>query len=94
MGKAKSILSKSFVENVKDISEDQAAEMIVKAEMKIKQLKEEQANDEKLNAAKQITKDLNAGYTSVIKMEEAKISYLLDQIQAIQDGEVNPDASV
>jgi len=94
MGKARSILSKSFVENVKDVSEDQAAEMVVKAEMKIKELKEEQANDEKLNAAKQITKDLNAGYTSVIRMEEAKIAYLLDQIRAIQDGSVNPNASV
>jgi adenosine/AMP kinase len=94
VGKAKSILSKSFIENVKDISEDVAAEMVVKAEMKIRELKEEQANDDKLNAAKQIAKDLNAGYSSVIKMEEAKIAYLLEQIRAIQDGSVNPDASV
>lgn len=94
VGKAKSILSKSFIENVKDISEDVAAEMVVKAEMKIRDLKEELANDDKLNAAKQIAKDLNAGYSSVIKMEEAKIAYLLEQIRAIQDGSVNPDASV
>lgn len=94
VGRAKSILSKSFIENVKDISEDVAAEMVVKAEMKIRDLKEELANDDKLNAAKQIAKDLNAGYSSVIKMEEAKIAYLLEQIRAIQDGSVNPDASV
>jgi hypothetical protein len=42
----------------------------------------------------QIVKDLNAGYTSVIKMEEAKIAYLFEQIQVIQDGVVNPNASV
>jgi len=83
-GKARSILSKSFIENIKDINVDQASEMIIKAEIKIKELKEEQANDEKLNAAKQIVTDLNAGYNSVIRMEQSKIQYLIEQIQDIQ----------
>lgn len=93
MSKAKNILSKTWLENVKDVSEDQAAEMVVKAEMKIKELLEEQANDEKLTAAKQIVKDLNASYSSVVAMEKARIAYLLDRITEIQEG-INPTASV
>ena len=91
--KAKSILSKTWLENLKDLGEDQAAALIVKSEMKIKELKEEQANDDKLNAAKSIVKDLNAGYKSIIDMEAARIAYLLDKITEIQDGQVNPTAS-
>ena len=93
-GKAKSVLSKTFIENVKDLASDELADLVVKAEIKIKALKEEQTNDDKLNAAKQIVKDLNSGYSSIIKMEEAKISYLLDQIQVIEEGIINPNASV
>ena len=94
MSKAKSILSKSFTENIRDLNEDQLSELIVKAEIKIRQLKEEQANDEKLHAAQQIAKDLNAGYNSIVKMEREKINYLLEQVEAIQDGTVNQNASV
>ena len=94
MSKAKNLLSKTWLANVAEIAEDQAAELLVKAEMKIKDLEEEMANDEKLNAAKQIAKDLNAGYSSVIKMEKARIAFLLEKIREIQDGEVNPTASV
>lgn len=83
-GKAQSILSKTFIENVKDINEDEAAALVVKAEQKIRQLKEEQSNDEKLRAAKQIVTDLNSGYSSIIKMEQEKINYLIEHIQKIQ----------
>jgi hypothetical protein len=93
MSKAQSILSKSFVENTKDLGEDQLGELVVKAEIKIKELQEEQKNDDKLNAAKQIVKDLNAGYAAVVKMEKAKVAYLIEKIQEIQEG-INPDASV
>lgn len=88
------VLSQSFVENNANISEDQAGELIVKAEQKIKLLEEERANDEKLAAAKQIAKDLNAGYTSAIKYEKAKISFLLEKIEEIQSGDVNPTSSL
>lgn len=88
-GKASSILSKAFVENHNSISEDEAEHLIAKAEQKIKGLKEEQAGDEKLMAAKQIVKDLNGGYSSVIKVERAKIDFLLGKIQDIESGEVN-----
>lgn len=91
-GKANKVLSKSFVENHATISEDEAADLIVKAELQIRELEEERANDEKLAAAKQIVKDLGAGYSSAIKYEKAKISFLLEKIEEIQSGDVNPDS--
>jgi len=94
MSKAKNILSQTWVSNIKDINADMAADMVVKAEMKIKELLEEQANDEKLAAAKQIVKDLNSSYSSIITMEKARIAYLLDRITEIEDGSVNPTSSV
>ena len=93
-GKAKSILSQTFVENVNALNEDELGAMVVKAEQTIKALTDERKNDEKLNAAEQIAKDLRAGYTSAIKLEKEKIRHLLDKIQEIQDGDVNPNASV
>ena len=93
-GKAKKILSKSFVENHADINHDDAADLIVAAEMKIKHLLEEKAGDEKLTAAKQIAKDLNGAYNSTIQYEKAKISFLLDKIEEINSNEVNPSSGL
>jgi len=93
LGKAKKILSKTFLEDNEDITEDGASELIVKAEQQIKAMSEEMQADEKLNAAKQIVKDLSMGYRNAIAYEQAKIQYLLAKIEEIQDG-VNPDASV
>jgi hypothetical protein len=93
-GKAKKILSSAFLENHEEISEDEAANLVVKAEMQIKGLREEKAEDEQLNAAIQVKKDLESGYNNAIKYEEAKIQYLLAKIEEIQEGKVNPDASV
>jgi hypothetical protein len=89
-GKATQVLSKTFVEQNSDISEDEAEHLIVKCEQKIKAVKEEQAADEKLTAARQIIKDLNSGYKSVLQYEAAKIQFLLGKIEEIQGGEVNP----
>ena len=91
-GKAKKVLSKSFVENHEKITEDAAANLIVEAELKIRELKEERTNNDKLNAAKQIAKDLNSGFSSAIKYEEAKIGFLLEKIEEIKEGTVNPSS--
>ena len=91
-GKAKKILSESFVENNKDISEDEAQHLVVRSLQKIKALEEEKASDDKLAAATQIKKDLEAGYGSAVKYEKAKISFLLEKIEEIQAGEVNPES--
>jgi len=94
LGKAKSVLSETFIKDSEDITEDKAMELIVKAEMEIKELEEERDNDDQLNAAKVIVKDLNAGYSSAIKHNKAKIRHLLGKIEEIQEGKVNPNASV
>lgn len=83
-------LSQSFVENASELNEDEATALLVESEQKIRAIKEEQAADEKLTAAKNIVKDLSAGYNSARNYEKAKISFLLDKIQEIQDGNVNP----
>ena len=93
LGKAKKVLSKSCMENNANISVDQAADMVVRSEIKIRELIEERNNDDKLTAAKQIVKDLSAGYKSAISYEEAKISFLLEKIAEIESGDVNPDSS-
>lgn len=87
------VLSKSFVDNNANVNEDQAMEMIVRATQKIKELEDERNGDEKLTAAKQIAKDLSAGYSSAIKYEKAKISFLLEKLEEIQNDEVNPTSS-
>jgi membrane protein involved in colicin uptake len=87
-------LSKSFVDNAKDLNLDQATELLVEAEKKLRQIKEERAADEKLNAAKAIAKDLSAGYTSAAAYEKAKIQFLLDKIHEIEEGQVNPTSGL
>jgi hypothetical protein len=84
-------LSKSFLDNSKDLNEDTAIDLLVEAEKRMKRIKDERDADEKLQAAKNIVKDLGSGYTSAIAYEKAKIAFLLDKIQEIQDG-VNPDS--
>lgn len=94
LGKARKILSQSFLDNHEEVNEDEAANMIVKAEQQIKALYEEKETDENLNAAKGVVKDLSAGYNNAIKYEQAKIQFLLAKIEEIQEGSVNPNASV
>lgn len=85
-------LDQSFVDNAENISEDVAGELIVRSTQKIKEIEEEREADEKLAAAKQIVKDINSAYTSAIKYEKAKINFLLEKINEIQSGEVNPSS--
>ena len=94
LGKAKKILSNTFLEENEAVNEDEAAGLIVRSEQQIKALREERDADENLNAAKNVVKDLSAGYNSAIQYEEAKIQFLLSKIEEIQEGEVNPTASV
>jgi len=88
----KKVLSKSFVDNHENVNQDVASDLIVKATQKIREIKEERAADGKLEQARQIVKDLNSAYTAAIKYEQAKIDFLLEKIQEIESGEVNPDS--
>ena len=94
IGKAKKVLNQAFLDNVSDIAEDEAGNLIVKSEQKLRDLRNEMDNDEDLSSAVQVVKDMKTAYTSVIKYEEAKIQHLLEKIDDIQDGTVNPEASV
>ena len=87
-------LNQSFVDNAKDLNEDEATALLVESEQKIRSIKEMRAADEKLNAAKNIVKDLSAGYNSAMSYEKSKISFLLDKIAEIQDGSVNPHSGL
>ena len=88
----KKVLSKSFVDNHENVTEDVAGELIVRAEQKIREIKEEKAADEKLRTAREIVKDLNSSYNSAMKYEYAKIDFLLEKIEEIQAGDVNPSS--
>lgn len=92
MSDVKKTLSKSFVDNHENISEDAAGELIVSSVQKIKEIEQEREADEKLQAAKQIVKDINSAYTSAIKYERAKVNFLLEKIQEIQEGTINPSS--
>jgi hypothetical protein len=91
---AKKVLSKSFVDNHEDVNEDTAAQLIIEAEQKIKEIEEEKAADEKLVAARQIVKDINSAYSSAVKYERAKINFLLEKINEIQGNELNPSSAL
>lgn len=92
MSDSSKALSKSFVDNNENVNEDFAGEQIVKANQKIKEIEAERDADEKLQAGKQIVKDINSAYTSAIKYERAKINFFLEKIEEIQNGEVNPSS--
>jgi hypothetical protein len=85
-------LSQSFLENHQNVDADVASDLIVKAEQKIRAIREDRNANERLAQAKQIVKDLNSAYTSTIKYEQAKIDFLLDKLQEIESGEVNPSS--
>lgn len=88
----KKVLSKSFVDNHEDIDEDTACTLIIQAEQKIKEIQDEKESDEKLMTARQIVKDINSAYTSAVKYERAKIQFLIEKINEIQNGDVNPSS--
>lgn len=90
----KKTLSKSFVENHQEINEDEALELVYSANKQIKELQEEMDADDRLNAAKQVVKDLTKGYTSAMNYEKAKIDFLIDRVEEIRNDEVNPTSGL
>lgn len=93
MGKASKVLTKTFIDSYKNVSEDEAALMVVEAIKKVREINKEKSEDEQLKAAKQITKDLGSAYRDAAKYEKAKIDWLLDRLDEIQSGAVNPTSS-
>lgn len=92
MGKAKKILSDAFVKNVEELSEDELLDQVINVENTVRDLVEEQNNDEQLRAAKEVVKDLNAGYTNAIKHEKAKLDYLINRINELRNTEIGENS--
>lgn len=84
MNKAKDILSKTFVESAENLNEDELNALIAKSMQRKRDLKAEMEADEKLSAAKEVVKDLSEGYKSVMKVEEARVDFLLGKLDEIQ----------
>lgn len=75
------LLSDTFVSNNLNLSEDEAKTKLIDSQFQIKGLVTDREEDEQLSAAKEIVKDLNAGYSSAIAHEKAKIEFLLEVIE-------------
>lgn len=90
----KKALAKTFVDNHQDVNEDDALDLIYRSEKTIRDLEEEMANHDQLNAAKQIVKDLENGFKSAIKYERAKIAFLVEKVDEIREDEVNPTSGL
>jgi hypothetical protein len=84
LGKIENSLSKSFVDSVAALGEEELEQMIVKTEQEIRKIKLEKKNDAKLNSAKDIVKDLSSAYTAAITHNESKKSFLLDKLEELQ----------
>jgi len=78
------ILTESYVASKIDITESAAEKELITSEFAIKQLHHEKEEDKQLTAAKEIVKDLNAGYSSASKYEKAKIEFLLEKIESLR----------
>lgn len=85
------VLTESWVNNNRNLSEAEAEKALINAEFEIKELLHEKENHEQLKAAREIVKDLNAGFSSGIKYEKAKIEFLLEQIENIRVANKNKE---
>jgi hypothetical protein len=85
LGKADQILSKSFVDSVKDLSEDDLRDLVVQCQKNIRKIKLEKKNDGRLQAAKDMVKDLSAAYSSAVSHEESKTSFLMEKLEEIDE---------
>lgn len=83
------VLSDTFVSNNKDLTEEEAKSKLIESQFAIKQINQEKEDDDQLNAAKEIVKELNAGYGSAVKHEKAKIEFLLEVIESRRIAKAN-----
>lgn len=75
------LLSETFVSNNLNLSEEEAKSKLIDAQFEIKGIFTEKEEDAQLNAAREIVKDLNAGYNSAMAVEKAKVEFLLEVIE-------------
>ena len=75
------VLSETYVSENLSLSEDEAKNKLIEAQFALKQISQEKEDHTELNAAKEIVKDLNAGYSAATKHERAKVEFLLEVIE-------------
>ena len=66
-----------FKEIAEKSNTDELKAIIITSEGNISNIEKSKAEDEKLNAAKEIIKDLNAPYRDAIKCQQCKVKYAL-----------------
>lgn len=75
------ILSETFVSANINLSEEDAKNKLIEAQFAIKQINQEKEDDGQLSSAKEIVKELGAGYAAAAKHEKAKVEFLLEVIE-------------
>ena len=76
------VLTESWVNNNRNLTEAEATAELLKSQFEIKKTLLDKEDNTQLTAAKEIVSDLNAGYSSVVKYEKAKIEFLLELIES------------
>ena len=70
-------LPTGFTDEADAMSQEELKALIVKSESNIYVIDQEKENDDKLNAAKELVKDITAPYRDAIKAQTAKVKYAL-----------------
>lgn len=60
--------------------------MIVDSHRNIRSIQDSEADDAQLTAAREVTKDLSAGYREAAKVQNAKIVVALQRLEELGDG--------
>jgi hypothetical protein len=76
-------LPTGFAEEAEGMDETQLRDAIVEAEENIRSVEQEKQADEKLQGAKELVKDLGAGYREATKAQRAKIAYSLHLLDGV-----------
>ena len=75
------ILSETYVSTNINLSEEEAKNKLIDAQFAIKQINQEKEDDTQLSSAREIVKELGAGYSAASKHEKAKVEFLLEIIE-------------
>lgn len=82
INKLKAKLPVGFAEDAEAMDGARLRQEIIQAEAALREAEAEQKKDEKLAGAREIVKDLVAGYNEVKKAQRAKIAYTLHLLEA------------
>lgn len=81
MEKLESKLENDFCKSTKSGDPDQLKALALELAQKVEDIEDQKKSDPKLNAAKEIVKDLASGYRDVKKLNQLKLQYVLAVMQ-------------